>query len=413
MLVLSPKIYWFLLGHEPLVSLAELYAAIDLPLTLNPSVTFSPPFLQVTRELDPERVMARLGGAIKIGQELETAVNEPRLLEKIIEELKTVEGKINFGISFYDQESADRTGKQTIKCQEQIERWGKEIKKRLKEAGRSVRYVFKNETALSSVTVAKNGLDKRGREFLIRSDSTGFSLAKTVMVQPFEEFSARDFGRPGRDDTSGMLPPKLAMMLVNAAHVSNRATLLDPFCGSGTILTEAALLGFTQLFGGDISSKAVADTKKNIEWIQTQQPVTDNHLRADILTASALNLGERFAPASIEAIVTEPYLGPPLKGTEFREHMQMICAELRDLYIPAFQEFKKILKPGGVVIFTIPRFKIKNIWYTISPEVLPELEKIGFKKERLVPAQFNSDFYLLYHRPNQFVGREIWKFRLS
>lgn len=43
--------------------------------------------------------------------------------------------------------------------------------------------------------------------------------------------------------------------------------ILDPFCGSGTILTEAMLINYKNLIGADISPKAINDTKKNIEWI--------------------------------------------------------------------------------------------------------------------------------------------------
>ena len=89
-----------------------------------------------------------------------------------------------------------------------------------------------------------------------------FSLAQTEAVQPFEQFSARDFGRPGRDDLSGMLPPKLAIIMINLAQTPLNSILLDPFCGSGTILSEAVLLGYTNLIGTDISEKAIADSKK-------------------------------------------------------------------------------------------------------------------------------------------------------
>ncbi len=137
-----------------------------------------------------------------------------------------------------------------------------------------MRYVENKEEALSSVTVAKNGLTNRGREFLISplfKEGAGggqrYSLAKTEAVQPFEQFSARDFGRPGRDDLSGMLPPKLAMIMINLAQTSLNSILLDPFCGSGTILSEALLLGYKNLIGSDISEKAVEDTKINIDWI--------------------------------------------------------------------------------------------------------------------------------------------------
>jgi len=87
----------------------------------------------------------------------------------------------------------------------------------------------------------------------------------------FERFFERDFGRPAADAKSGMLPPKLARMMVNLASASKNETLLDAFCGSGTILTEAATLGFAKLIGSDISERAVSDTQKNSDWIKAQR----------------------------------------------------------------------------------------------------------------------------------------------
>ena len=34
-------------------------------------------------------------------------------------------------------------------------------------------------------------------------------------MQDFEQWGARDYGRPSRDAVRGMLPPKLARMMVN------------------------------------------------------------------------------------------------------------------------------------------------------------------------------------------------------
>ena len=46
--------------------------------------------------------------------------------------------------------------------------------------------------------------------------------------------------------------------------------MLDPFCGVGTTLIEASLLGFDQMIGSDIDEKAVADTEKNLNWLSRE-----------------------------------------------------------------------------------------------------------------------------------------------
>ncbi len=417
--------WWFSLGHEPFLSAAEIVAVLGTAINQTGNLklvpkTGDPLLLELSESLDPLELIRRLGGTIKIGRELGQNLSEEALIEAMVRELREVEGKINFGISVYSSMSL-RGG--TLAMTNTIEEWGKKIKGLLKDEGRSVRYVFKKEMVLSSATVVNNGLDKRGREFLVEKTNATLALAKTMAVQPFEEFSRRDFGRPGRDNRSGMLPPKLAMMMINLAGIDfgarHTAAILDPFCGSGTILTEAMLLGYNKLIGADVSGMAVEDTKKNIAWTIAQPPLAfvPSSSRGEggagdvrVFQSDIGDLHKKITLKTIDAIVTEPFLGPPLHGRETPEQIKKTGALLADLYLASFSQFKKMLKNNGKVVFIIPRFKINNRWHAISDRLVPEIEKLEFKKERLLPPALAPEFYLLYHRPSQFVGREIWKF---
>ena len=64
-----------------------------------------------------------------------------------------------------------------------------------------------------------------------------------------------------------------------------------------------------------------------------------------------------ISPKSIDAIVAEPYMGKPLKGNEPKEDLFKQAIELKKLYLSAFAQFHKLLKPKGKVVFLIPRFK--------------------------------------------------------
>ncbi len=398
---LPPSVWWFHLGHEPLLSIAELFAVLSPT-----NYSYHQPFFRCASALLPEVLIKKLGGTIKIGLELATSLSEEQLLECPGAELQTIDGKIEFGISSFT-ETAEIVGA-----------WGKEIKNQLKTAGRSVRFVFNNEATLSSASVTKNRLADRGREFIVarqplnQAAEARFDVAVTRAVQPFEEFSERDYGRPGRDDVSGMLPPKLALMMLNLSGAGLDETVLDPFCGSGTILTEALLQGYLHLVGSDFAAKAIEDTKKNIEWFKNK-PQQRYSAAVDLHTVPVKNLATILPTKSVAAIATEPYMGPPIRGKEKPEQLRKTCAELGDLYILAFTQFAQVLKPDGVVIFIIPRFTVSEARYTISDRIIPELKALGFSKERLLPDELTPTSYLLYQRPRQYVGREIWKFRLK
>ncbi len=389
--------HWFVLGRESLIAAAEIDAVLGLK-----KYDYSLPILKTDVKFNSKNLIGRLGGTIKIAEEIADNVGIEEMKEKIILELRKVEGKINFGLSFYNTEIILK----------EIKDLGLEIKKVLKNEGCSIRYVENKEPALSSVAVEMNGLTARGREFLIEKKDDKYSLAVTQAVQPFEEFSARDFGRPGRDDLSGMLPPKLAMILINLSQTQLNSALLDPFCGSGTILSEAMLLNYKNLIGSDISEKAVADTKINIDWVANKF----NRKLPDIkiFKSEIIGLSGKLPSGAVDAIVTEPYLGKPLRGQETKQELLIQAKELKDLYLQAFQQFHRVLKTKGKVVFIIPRFsakggsasggKFNNEWITIDCK--NEIEKIGFKA---LPF-FEGQLRLIYARPNQRVAREIWRF---
>ncbi|MFH1789641.1 MAG: DNA methyltransferase [bacterium] len=401
--------YWFALGREKLLSAAEISAFFKLSKATVLEIKEKNIFfsriendllfkqgilkLETAKKIDAHEWMSKLGGTIKIAEQINQEMKRDEIENVIAQELMEVKGKIVFGISCYGSvaRNARDAGRLALN-----------VKKILKQKGRSVRVVPNKESALSSSVVANNHLTEKGGEFLIALiGSNRYSLAKTICVQPFVQFSKRDYGRPMRDDFSGMIPPKLAMMMINLAGIKD-GTILDPFCGSGTIISEAILLGYSDLLASDLSLKAVDDCKENINWIVNNYPV--NSAKYSVKQVDVKKASVEYGANSVDAIITEPYLGRPLKGNESKERLEAQTRELGTLYLSAFREFKKILCKNGVVVIIIPRFKFSNDWVRIS--IGEKIKELGFKAEPLLD---NHEF-LLYHRPNQRVAREIWKF---
>ena len=93
------------------------------------------------------------------------------------------------------------------------------------------------------------------------SDGRELVIALTEAIQDIDAYTARDRERPARSAKVGMLPPKLAQILVNSAQGS---AIYDPFCGTGVILQEALLMGH-EAYGSDLAAEMVDATRTNLE----------------------------------------------------------------------------------------------------------------------------------------------------
>ena len=96
--------YWFILGRESIIAAAELDAVLGLK-----TYDFIAPILKTKVATDPAILMRQLGGTIKIAKEIGHNVKAKELEEIMIAELKTVPGKINFGISVYTSDKNNFT----------------------------------------------------------------------------------------------------------------------------------------------------------------------------------------------------------------------------------------------------------------------------------------------------------------
>ena len=367
--------YIFELGHQPHISAAEIKAVFSA-FNLSADYTLDNKHLVIEsdKELDIDKVMKRLGGTIKIGEEIQ---GDERTQAKIISHIQTSQpdGKINFSL-------ADK-------------KLALQIKKELKSVGRNVRYIEPKNTA----TILHNSLIQKQGDYTMHSKH----LFVTRAIQPIEEFTDRDYGRPGADSKSGMLPPKLAKILVNLTGAKLTDNILDPFCGSGTVLTEATVMGFKNLIGSDASSQAIEDTKQNMKWIIEKYGLAN--IKYEIHKAEVRNVAKILKQKSVDAIVTEPYMGKPFHGNESSNTINQEITKVSAIYIQAFQAFHEILKNDGMAVFIFPSYRSGSDWMNTVP--LNEIKNTGFEPVSLT----DESEFLRYHRPDQHIARDIWKFK--
>lgn len=385
--------YFFVPGSHPALTVAELSAVFSADEHGLEMVGDVACLLKTNDPLEPDTIIRSLGGTVKIGEVI-ARLSKPdntAIMEKIIPCLANNGGKFKFGISVYGRVRIDAKALAMT------------IKNQLRENGVNSRWVTSRDDTLSSVVVEQNKLISQGLELVLIGTDAGIYIGRTLAVQPFKELSFRDYGRPARDDRSGMLPPKLAQIMINLSRANAQAVILDPFCGSGTILTEALLMGYKRLYGSDISQKAVAATKKNIAWVSEKFRISNPKFQ--ISPVGVKNITQFIEPVSVDAVITEPYLGPQ-RG---RFNVAKTVIELERWYSKALNTLIKILKPNGRIVMVWPVFASAGKNKYLDPDIsgfrfVPPLPKplLGQNKKFLT---FRHT--LIYGRSGQKVRREI------
>ncbi len=385
--------------------------------------------IEVEQSLDIPKLQRRLGGTIKIMAVLDalgrkkqfgpSAVFKDYFDAKLLKEkiLGNLTGKIQLGISLYPM------AKQ-LPLHGEAKRVGLMLKRILTAAGFSVRGVLPQLEAISlpSVTVTNEHLLDHGAELDFLVGFERIYLAKTLSVQDFEDYGRRDYQRPARDTRIGLLPPKVAQMMLNLAQLpasaaqNLKAAVLDPFVGSGTILQEAMIMGFKGV-GADLAEKAIENAEKNLSWIKNRYKLPLG--RFELYLSDVKDLPKNLPKLSYQAIVTEGTLGPAYSEPPAEKDIQGNFRVLEKIYLSAFKVFGKILEPGKRIVVALPAYR-QDRDYRFFP-VVDKLLKLGYTTVDPLPSVLRERFpflgvternSIIYDRKDQFVSREIFIFKL-
>lgn len=367
--------HYFFLGNTPDLSLLELRTLYPGEFSL-----VGKEMASYDGELDLSG-LSRLGGTRKVAVEL-VCVPPKKLEAKLIELILADDGGKNIALTSYLPEGV--VVPEVIKIKREVQKT------------RPVRFVSM-ETGphellmLSHQHVAEFNLIPFGR--LPNGDSDNIVIAKTVWIYNAEDWVSRDRSKPYRDIKHGMLPPKVARIMVNLATCGQSGlTVADPFCGTGTVLAEAMMVG-CNVIGSDTNPNAIPGAKSNLAWIASTPGLKPTAY--DVLLADATHFSEFVK--SVDAIATEPYMGPLLdeRNPSTLDKIKNIAKGLDKLYRGAFKSFRVTLPVGGRVVMSIPSFNVYNrVIPTISIDTLTSL---GYNHLATVP----------YAKPGAAVIRNI------
>lgn len=401
-------------GRQPAIGFAELEAVLG--------ADHVQPFGKETMLSDIEVKdipFERLGGTMRLAKiltpiEAKTWADiEKHLLKTVAEHASYVPGKLSFGLSIFGfQAKVDQVSKTAMA-----------IKKAIKATEKSVRMVPHKGLELSSATVFHNRLTgPSGWELLIASDGKHTYLCQTTNIQDFEGYAARDQARPKRDPRVGMLPPKLAQIIVNLAvgagyPYTHPQVLLDPFCGTGVVLQEAIIMGFRG-FGSDLDARMIDFAHQNLEWLVKN---LDSFAKRTGLQEGhfyKLEVGDAtnhtWLPAP-DSVASETYLGPPLHALPESQKMRQIVHDISRLHNKFLENIGKQIEPGTRLCLAVPAWKVgvpakpvlrgentKTGFIHLS--TLEKLKDLGYTR---IDFEYASADQLIYHREGQLVAREL------
>ncbi len=401
--------YMFVLGKNWILSIAELIVCLEnrglgikiVDHSRNVAV------VDIDRDLDDEaiaEIQTSLGGAFKIGKVImvinrdlvqraypvkgsfkkteRTALLKCPWIEAIWPRPR---GKrIDFGISTYPLSAKDPIDvvRLTLGLSEAT-------KQLLLERGarRAAYYIYKEpdrrnpsrpNTALWPQTIAKhNLLHIPNAEILVGITDVKVYICRTLAVYDSMLQQYRDEARPyitAEISTS----PKVCRTLINLAGAREGDVLLDPFCGTGTLLMEAAIQGI-KVIGVDINPDAVQGTKSNLKWIGKE---LGEYIDFKVARGDARQVHDIIGQ-TVDGVATEPHLGPVYTERPTLEEARATMKDLTALYNESLKSIVKILREDGRIAMTLPVIISKD--GTVRMDKSPLLKGTGLEVYRFLP----------------------------
>ena len=209
------------------------------------------------------------------------------------------------------------------------------------------------------------------------------SFGKVIEETDYKKIEKRDMEKPVRRNELS-ISPRLAKILINLSQIKQGETLLDPFCGVGTILQEA-LLQNVDVIGIDKDRKAIDCSELNLKWFnfpkQNYKLINDD--------------SSKVAIPEVQCIVTEPDLGELQKKMPSEEKAKEIMKNFETLIVKVLRNLKE--NTMGRIVFTAPLIQ------TEKRKVSCNFDSIRLQAGLKIAKGFPIDEF----REDSIVGRSI------
>lgn len=395
--------YAAFLGNHPDLSLTELRATVP-DLKVKRMLGSQIALIETPAELS-HRDLLRWGGIFLLAKNMEGKVSMADLPALLQQETDGTKGKVTFSLRAYGLPRPT------------VHNLYRSIKHHFKDKGIPVRYIGNERKAPVSAQLHDAGLisGKHGCELVLLGNDDGelIWVGRTVAVQNPDDYTKRDMEKPVRDTRVGMLPPKLAQILLSLGAWAVRQTnpkapktltIMDPFCGTGVIPMEALLKGWPVL-ASDASLKAVNGCEKNLDWLRKEWKILKRDVPSTLWKQDAT---KKFDLKELpDVVVTETMLGPPINDRPLAKDVAKFRSSCDALEID-------FLKNAATTLPGVPLVVMFPVWYLKTgpvrlEQVWKKMKDLGY--QAILPAGSPipdpARPSIVYRRADQFVGREI------
>ena len=396
-----------ILGRQPTIGIGELESIYG---DQNLQVLWPHACLIDTEKMN----VSHFGSILKTGEvvlEIDS-IDWRKISEKIfnlfVSDFSDSKNKITLGISVYNSKIEPS----------EIQKTASIIKQKLKQTEVSVRVIPSKTAALSTAVSHNNklGLSDNKIEIIVIIKNNKAIVAISEGAQNITAYAKRDQNRPKRDAFVGMLPPKLAQTMINLAVGPNQPQiwlqnrdfakidgkipkLLDPFCGTGTVLQEAILKGFTA-YGSDLNPKMVDYTKENIKWLE--KSFRPHGKFGSVETADATTNTWDYAN-NLSSVICETYLGQPFSAPPSPQKLAEVRENCNKIISNFLKNLASQIPEGTQICIAIPAWRQKNGEFSHLP-LVDFTQKLGYNRKEFMRVNPQD---LIYYREDQVVAREL------
>ena len=391
------KTYLLVLGRHPQLSRAELRGKADeifydeeKNLLLAENLQFINP-----RELprgEEQLFIDQLGGTIRMAEVVGEYFDKTKLQQAIWQRIEEAE-KFKCGFSVFG------AGNKLLS----------DLIFGTKDHFKRIRVENYNQENLSSGQIFQRRILQKGHEFIVWKRGESYLLCETVANQNLRNYELRDRKKDFRDAKMGMLPPKLAQILLNLATANSETGLqikaetgdrspvvLDPFCGSGTVNIEAAIAGFSTM-GSDLNERFVGKAQENFE--QMSEKFRYEKDSGSFRTINAKHcLDETKTPV---VVATEGWLGENFEARPDRETIHKNAGEVLDLWRQVLNHVAEHKVERLAVC--LPAWNRAGSKQTVSEKFLLHAKGLGYQPILFADGKPTT----FYEREDAFVAREI------